>query len=124
MEIFESICNLPLTGKGTYINQNDYDSIAVCVWLRECIEKYLYDNLPEDKKEQYLNEHGTTNKILYAEELGIFWPETFNLLGLIYNDYLHTDNKSKTDSRETFYSRLENNTIREMIKNVVKQFHA
>ena len=107
-----------------YINQNDYDSIAVCVWLRECIEKYLYDNLPEDKKEQYLNEHGTTNKILFAEELGIFGPETFNLLGLIYNDYLHTDNKSKIDSRETLYSRLENNTIREMIKNVVKQFHA
>lgn len=43
----------------------------------------------------------------------------FSLLGLIYNDNLHVENKSKIDCRETLYSRLENDTIREMIRNVV-----
>ena len=43
----------------------------------------------------------------------------FSLLGLIYNDNLHVENKSRIDCRETLYSRLENDTIREMIRSVV-----
>jgi hypothetical protein len=87
--------------------------------LRECIEKYLYDNLPQEKKLSFLEEHGTSKKIEFAEENAVDYPETFSMLGLIYNDYLHMDNKSNIDCRETLYSRLENNTIREMIRNVV-----
>ena len=51
-----------------------------------------------------------------------FWKRLkaiFSLLGLIYNDNLHIENKSKVDCRETLYSRLENDTIREMIRSVV-----
>lgn len=43
----------------------------------------------------------------------------FSLLGLIYNDNLHIENKSKVDCRETLHSGLENDTIREMIRSVV-----
>ena len=107
-----------------YIAGQSYDSVAICVWLRECIEKYLYDNLPPDKKVSFLEEHGTNNKLELAEENAVDCPEVFSMLGLIYNDYLHLDNKSNMDSRETLYSRLENNTIREMIKKVVNSYPA
>lgn len=102
-----------------YLAGKKYDSVAICVWLRECIEKYLYDHLPQEKKLSFFEEHGTNNKIEFAEENGVDCPEIFSMLGLIYNDYLHMDNKSNIDCRETLYSRLENNTIREMIRNVV-----
>ena len=107
-----------------YISQVDYDSIAICVWLRECIEKYIYDSLSSDKKSDFLELHGTQKKIQYAEEFGVNCPEIFSLLGLIYNDNLHTDNKSNIDSRETLYSRLENNTIREMIRYIIEKYPA
>jgi len=53
---------------------------------------------------------------------GLFWKRLkaiFSLLGLIYNDNLHIENKSKVDCRETLHSGLENDTIREMIRSVV-----
>lgn len=103
-----------------YLKGENYDSVAICVWLRECIEKFMYDKLLEDKKELFIKERGTKKKIQFAEENGIDCPETFCMLGLIYNDNLHIENKSKEDSREILYSRLENNTIREMIRAVVK----
>lgn len=102
-----------------YLSKQDYDSVAICVWLRECIEKMIYDKFPLEKKESLFDVHGTKNKIQYAEDNGIECPEVFSLLGLIYNDNLHVENKSKIDCRETLYSRLENDTIREMIRSVV-----
>ncbi len=107
-----------------YLNCMDYDSVAVCVWLRECIEKYIYDSLPAGKKTMLVDIFKTNKKIQFAEENGIICPEIFSMLGLIYNDSLHTDNKSKIDSREILYSRLENNTIREMIRKVVSDYPA
>lgn len=107
-----------------YLREEDFDSVAICVWLRECIEKYIYGRLSDADKPLLFNKHGTNNKIEFAEEKGIDCPEIFSMLGLIYNDNLHTDNKSKIDSRETLYSRLENNTIREMIRKVVSDYPA
>lgn len=122
IKVFKDYCK---TETEKYLKQENYDSIAVCVWLRECIEKYIYDNLTVETKNEFLEDrHGTQNKITYAEELGIACPTIFSFLGLIYNDHLHTDNKSKIDSRETLYSRLENNTIREMIKSVIENYPA
>lgn len=122
IQVFKDYCK---TETEKYIHKENYDSIAVCVWLRECIEKYIYNNLTAETRNIFLDIiHGTQNKITYAEEQGITCPEIFSLLGLIYNDYLHTDNKSKIDSRETLYSRLENNTIREMIKFVIENYPA
>ncbi len=102
-----------------YLQEEDFDSVAVCVWLRECIEKYIYGRLSDADKPLLFDKHGTNNKIEFAEEKNIDCPDVFSLLGLVYNDNLHTDKKSKIDSRETLYSRLENNTIREMIRKVV-----
>lgn len=121
IRVFKNYCK---SETDKYLNFLDYDSVAVCVWLRECIEKYIYDSLPVGKKTMLVDVFKTNKKIQFAEENGIICPEIFSMLGLIYNDSLHTDNKSKIDSREILYSRLENNTIREMIRKVVSDYPA
>ena len=107
-----------------YLNGNRYDSLAVCVALREMIEKYCYQKLKTQEQMTHFLDvaFGTENKINYIETLGYTLPETFSLLGLIYNDPLHTNNKNKIDLRQTLYSRLENNTIKGMISEIKRLY--
>lgn len=109
-----------------YLKGLRYDSLAVCVALREMIEKYCYQKLEtENQKKNFLDgSFGTENKINYVETFNIVLPETFSLLGLIYNDPLHTNNKNKIDLRQTLYSRLENNIIKGMISEIKKLYEA
>lgn len=109
-----------------YLKGKRYDSLAVCVALREMIEKLCYQKLKtQEQKTHFLDvAFGTENKINYIETLGYPLPETFSLLGLIYNDPLHTNNKNKIDLRQTLYSRLENNTIKGMISEIIKLYEA
>lgn len=109
-----------------YLKGKRYDALAVCVALREMIEKYCYQKLEtEEQKIHFLdNSLGTENKINYVEKFNIVLPETFSLLGLIYNDPLHPNNKNKIDLRQTLYSRLENNTIKGMISEIKKMYEA
>lgn len=57
-------------------------------------------------------------KLQYAaeENVNVNVPELYYLLGNIYNDPMHVDDKSQKLITQTLYSRLENNTIRIMIK--------
>ena len=104
-----------------YLQNNAYDTLAVCVALREIIESRVYTQLLNmEQKETFLSKHGTPNKLEYAEEQGVDVPEIYYLLGNIYNDPMHVDNKSNKLITQTLYSRLENSTIRNMIK-VVKE---
>jgi hypothetical protein len=104
-----------------YLSGENYDALAVCVELRELIEKWCYYKLNEEQGRIFLDEKfGTEKKLEYTEECGIEYPETFSLLGLIYNDPLHPNNRNKVDLRQTLYSRLENNTIRGMIDEIKK----
>lgn len=57
-------------------------------------------------------------KLQYAAEENVNVPELYYLLGNIYNDPMHVDDKSQKLITQTLYSRLENNTIRIMIKYV------
>ena len=109
-----------------YLIGRRYDALAVCVALREMIEKYCYQKLEtEEQKTYFLDKYfGTENKINYVEKFNIVLPETFSLLGLIYNDPLHPNNKNKIDLRQTLYSRLENNTIKGMISEIKKLYEA
>lgn len=109
-----------------YLKGKRYDSLAVCVTLREMIEKYCYQKLEtENQKKKFLDDSfGTENKINYVETFNIVLPETFSLLGLVYNDPLHTNNKNKIDLRQTLYSRLENNIIKGMISEIKKLYEA
>lgn len=102
-----------------YLDNNAYDTLAVCVALREIIESRVYAQLQtEEQRKEFLDKHGTPDKLEYAEEQGVDVSEIYYLLGNIYNDPMHVDNKSNKQITQTLYSRMENNTIRGMIKNV------
>jgi SHS2 domain-containing protein len=117
VHLFKSYCKNHLE---KYISNEEFDALAVCVALREIIEEYCYNKLVNDEHKRCFldNIHGTGNKINYVENLGIICPETFHILGLIYNDPLHATNKNNIDLRQTLYSRLENNTIKGIIEEI------
>lgn len=105
-----------------YLQNQDYDALAVCVDLRETIEKYSYGHLNDAAQKSYFLEdnncHGTEKKLDYAEECGVTIPESFRLLGLIYNDPMHPKDKGGYDIRQTLYSSLENNVVRHIVESV------
>lgn len=102
-----------------YLSAQPYCPLAVCVQLRRLIEQYCYKNLATGtEKQEFLSTHKTRKKLEYYQQHGNQYPEIFSLLGVIYNDSLH--NTDKKDLRQILYSRLQNNTIREMIKKVVE----
>ena len=117
---FKKYCLLQVDN---YINGIRYDALGVCIALREMIEKYCYLKLSnEEQKRLFLEENGTGKKIELVENLGVVVPETFSILGLIYNDSLHFNNKNKIDLRQTLYSRLENNTIKGIVGEIKKLY--
>ena len=116
INVFKQYC---MSHLDAYLQNNAYDTLAVCVALREIIESRVYAQLQtEEQKDSFLGKHGTPDKLEYAEEQGVDIPEIYYLLGNIYNDPMHVDNKSNKLITQTLYSRMENNTIRGMIKNV------
>lgn len=66
--------------------------------------------------------HGTKNKLQYAVENNIEYPEIFALLGLIYNNSLHLGANGETRSDISLASKLQNNTIKAMIKSVMDTY--
>lgn len=118
---FKSYC---LNQVEEYVSGNRYDALGVCVALREMVEKISYDKLCSDiQKTEFLDDiRGTENKIDYVESLGFVLPDTFSILGLIYNDHLHLNNRNNIDLRQTLYSRLENNTVKGMIGEIKKMY--
>jgi len=117
VEVFKNYCEKQLEN---YLGCETYDPMAVCVALREHIEKEIYDKLTnEEEKTQFLEEHGTAKKLEYAVNRGIVVPEVFFLLGNIHNAPLHVDEKHGIKVEQALYSKLENNIIREMIDTLV-----
>lgn len=118
IESFKSFCK---EQTNIFLSENgqEYDSMAVCVWLRECIERYIYFQLPNEKRADLFSQKGTEKKIQYADDCGVDTPENFSLLRMIYNDSLHNNQPGEKDLRQTLYSRLENKTIKTMINSVV-----
>ena len=98
-----------------YINgTQNYDPFAVCCAVRKKVEQFAYDLLPTpESKTEFINTHTTPNKLLFAEEKGINIPETYYLLGVIYNDGMHYKNNDVAIA-----GKLENLTIAKMIKEI------
>lgn len=104
-----------------YLNdQTDYDPLAICFGVRTRIEELLYAMIPEqDKKDKFINdEHGTKKKLEYCETLGLNVPESYYLLGIIYNDRLHF--KGNVDIARPVAIKIENMTIKKMIRDIFK----
>lgn len=94
-----------------------YDPLAVCVSIRIRIEEEVYSRIGTDAdKEKFLATHGTTEKLNYAHDLGVLIPETYYLLGIIYNHPLHLEGDN--DISKQLSIKLENNTIKSMIRHL------
>lgn len=99
----------------TYCLQpNDkFDPLSVCFSVRIRIEELVYKLLPASEQNDYISTHGTTDKLKYAQDKGVSIPETFYLLGLIYNHPLHDADE---DMSRPIGMKLDNPIIRKMIK--------
>ena len=102
-----------------YLNdQTDYDPLAICFGVRVRIEELLYQLITEqEKKNKFIDEHGTKKKLGYCDTLGLNVPESYYLLGIIYNDRLHW--KNNIDIARPIAIKLENMTIKKMIRDVI-----
>jgi hypothetical protein len=123
LDKFKSYCAKELKA---YLNANDlaqqdYDALGVSLALREMIEEYAYTKLGnDDLRNEFLIQKSTKKKLLFAEENGVKdIPTVFSLLGLVYNEPMHNDgSKNQIDICHTLFSRLENETVRTMIREV------
>ena len=100
-----------------YLADQPYDPFAVCGALRVQIEQIAYDKLQSDEaRSAFLTTYKTRNKLEKAEEMGIVSPESHYLLGIIYNEGMHW--KENQDNVSPIASKLENLTIKKLIRDV------
>ncbi|OEF90783.1 hypothetical protein A1QY_03030 [Vibrio anguillarum] len=113
-DLFKSYVNSELD---RYLNNKNYDSVAICFAIRLAIEHLVYCLLPNtDSQERFISEHGTSNKLDIASGVGIDIPESYFLLGLIYNTNLHWN--QGRDYVSPLVSKLSHPTIRQLIEQV------
>lgn len=101
-----------------YVKESqEIDILSVCCAVRLKIEENVYDLIQnEDDKEEFVKIHCTTEKLKYAEEKGIIVPDSYFLLGIIYNEAMHIDNN--IDKLTPISCKLNNLTIKNMIKHI------
>lgn len=100
-----------------YLSNQPYDPFAVCGALRVKIEEIAYHKLQSPgAKTSFLTTHKTRNKLEKAEEIGVVSPESHYLLGIIYNEGMHW--KDNQDNVSPIASKLENLTIKKLIRDV------
>lgn len=104
-----------------YLTKRNYDAVAVCFAVRIVIEHQVYNLLPDsDWQEKFISEHGTSNKLEVASSVGVDIPESYFLLGLIYNTNLHWN--QGRDYVSPLASKLSHPTIRQLIENVASEY--
>lgn len=107
---------------GDYFSERPFASSEVCCGIRIAVERLCYEALTsEDDKLGFLEiQKGTEARLRYAEEHGVEVPETFHLLGSIYNSCMHLSGKPGED--ELVRRQLGNNIIRHMIESSLTEF--
>lgn len=94
----------------------DYDPYSVCIALRIKIEKIVYEQLPtNEQKEKFIQTHMTKEKLEFAESILGELPDTYFILGIIYNDAGHL--KDENSVKPIVY-RLNNIIIQDMISEI------
>lgn len=105
------------TEVNNYLNGQPYEPFAVCGALRVKIEEIAYNKLQSaEAQNAFLSTHKTRSKLEKAEEMGIVSTESHYLLGIIYNEGMHW--KENQDNVSPIASKLENLTIKELIREV------
>lgn len=100
------------------LEDETFDPLAICFGVRIQIEKLVYDKIPDvENKRLFVEEtNGTKKKLHFAQSIGIHIPETYFLLGIIYNTSLHLEEGQ--DVSKPLGLKLENGTIKQMILNI------
>jgi hypothetical protein len=104
-----------------YLSENaNYDPYAVAFALRLRVEKCIYDRLPDDKKHQFLSEKTTKSKFEFAERVNVEVPEAYYIVNAIHNeaDHLKINETSNEYMEKSVVYKLQNNVIREIIKQI------
>jgi hypothetical protein len=100
-----------------YLSNQNYDAVAVCFAVRITIERLAYNLLSQvEQQDKIIEEHGTSNKLEIASRAGINIPESYFLLGLIYNTNLHWS--QGRDYVSPLVSKLEHPTIKQLIASI------
>lgn len=102
---------------GNYLNGRAFCPFAVCGGVRVKIEQIAYNKLQTpEARTAFLTTKKTRLKLEKAEEMGFISPESHFLLGIIYNEGMHW--KDGLDNVSPIASKLENLTIKKLIKDV------
>ncbi|MBY0244637.1 MAG: hypothetical protein K2Q03_04185 [Sphingobacteriaceae bacterium] len=104
-----------------YINGNNcFDPISICAAVRLKIEEAVYNELKfESDQIEFINTFETDKKLQYISSKGIDFPETYSLLGVIYNEAMHLN--IEEDKLTPICSKLNNLLIKKMIAEVVSE---
>lgn len=102
-----------------YLANRLFCPLAVCGAVRIKIEKIAYDKLQTDAARiEFVETHKTRDKLEKAEQMGVISPESHYLLGIIYNEGMHW--KDNVDIISPIAAKLENNTIKKLIRDIVE----
>ena len=101
-----------------FLSNKNYDPLSVCFFVRIGIEKLAYSLLTDesDKREFLDSTRKTKNKINFVAGRGIDIPETYYLLGLIYNTNLHWN--QGRDYVSPLVAKLNHPIIRNLVQGV------
>jgi hypothetical protein len=100
-----------------YLENKNYDSIGVCFAVRIAVEKLGYSLLPQaNQKGKFLEVRKTKNKMDFVAHTGVDIPESYFLLGLVYNTNLHWN--QGRDYVSPLSSKLNHPTIKQLISDV------
>ncbi|HBV15809.1 hypothetical protein [Chryseobacterium carnipullorum] len=100
-----------------YLNNLPYCPFAVCGAVRNKIEEIAYKKISNlIYQQEFLDTWKTREKLQYIFLKGNISPETHYLLGIIYNEGMHW--KDNIDNVTPITNKLENLTIKNMIKEV------
>ena len=103
-----------------YLNEENYDSLKICLAVRIKIEEIIYNKLnSQELKDEFIKTHKTKEKLNFAVDNGIEVPEIYFLLGIIYNDNLHW--RENRDLETPLRTKLSNLVIKNMIKTIFNE---
>ena len=106
---------------GDYFSGKPFAPSEVCCGIRLAVERLNYEALADEDKPGFLEiSTGTEDRLRYASEPGVEVPETFHLLGSIYNSCMHLS--GRPGETELVQRELGNNIIRHMIEASLKEF--
>lgn len=101
---------------GQYLAGDAFDPLAVCFAVRILVEQSAYKLVDKAYQSNFLSKRGTRVKLEYAAQNLHDIPETFFLLGLIYNTNMHW--KQNRDYVTPLINKLEHPSIKAMIRSV------